>query len=279
MTIKLIVTADDCGLAQCIDHSTATLFQKGMVSTASIIMNYPHVNHALDNFQRLPQLELGVHLNLTEGEPLSDVAKKSDLVRGNGRFRNRVFLFAQALFLSDVMQATIEAECRVQIETFIERTGHHPAHLTAHMHFHMFPSLREIVYRLADEYDVQWVRNSDFRASPVPLHPMLDTTPDTVEKHPNFFVPDYLMAVMAYLNVPPEQMVKDILKLNGTVEIVTHPSEPEDIHFPADTSYPPAERNKEMRYLEKLFDLLTPHLGGTVEVVNTLGTVNHAPKG
>lgn len=277
MTIKLIITADDCGLSQGIDHSTAALFQKGMVSTASIIMNYPHVKHAFDYFRRLPHLEIGIHLNLTEGEALSEVARKSDLVKSNGRFRNRLYLFAQALFLSDVLQAAIETECRAQIEQFIKLAGHKPAHITAHMHFHMFPSLRTILYRLAEEYGVQWVRNSDFRASPVPLNPLLDTTPDTVEKHPSFFVPDYLVPVMAYLSVPAEQMLNDILKLNGTVEIVVHPCEPEDIHFPPDASYIPPDRNKETRYLEKFFDLLAPHLGDTIQVVNTLGIVKSNP--
>jgi predicted glycoside hydrolase/deacetylase ChbG (UPF0249 family) len=271
MAIRLIITADDCGLAQSIDHATGTLFQKGMVTTASIIMNYPHVEHAFDYLSRLPQLELGVHLNLTEGDPMSQNALTSDLVRASGRFRNRLYLFAQAVFLSEKMQQAIEAEFRTQIEYFITLSGRHPAHLTAHMHFHMFPSIRDIVYRLAEGYQVQWVRNSDFRSSVIPLHPMLDTKPRTDETAHHFFVPDYLVAVQAYLDFPAEQMLHDILKLNGTVEIVVHPSQPQDIHFPPDASYPPNERHRESQYLEKLFELMQPYLGNEIEIINTMG--------
>src|SRR5688500_3836027 len=119
MTIKLIVTADDCGLAQSIDDSTAVLFHKGMVTTASIMTNYPHVEHTVDALGSLPNLEMGVHLNLTEGEPLSKHALQSDLVRSSGRFRNHLTLFAQSVFPSGSLQRAIEVELRTQIEHFI----------------------------------------------------------------------------------------------------------------------------------------------------------------
>jgi predicted glycoside hydrolase/deacetylase ChbG (UPF0249 family) len=269
MTIKLIVTADDCGLARSIDDSTAALFHKGMVTTASVITNYPHVKASVTALGDLPNLEMGVHLNLTEGEPLSKNALQSDLVGASGRFRNRLALLAQSVFPVNSLQRAIEAELRAQIEHFIDLTGQQPGHLTAHMHFHMLPALRDIVYRLGTEYGVRWIRNSDFRASPVPLHPLLNTVPKQREAARSFFVPHYLVAVMAYLSFPPEQMLNDLLKLNGIVEIVVHPSEPEDKHFPRHTAYFPAERNRETRYLEKLFTLLEPHLGKGVELMNT----------
>jgi predicted glycoside hydrolase/deacetylase ChbG (UPF0249 family) len=271
MTIKLIVTCDDCGLSQGIDQSAAALFQKGMVSTASIMTNFPHVQHSFDLLGRYPNFELGVHLNLTEGEPLTRNALKSDLVRASGRFRNRLTFFAQAVFPSVDLQQAIEIELQEQIERFIKHSGHHPAHLTTHMHFHIFPALREIVYRLAEEYNIRWVRNSDFRESVVPLIPVLNSTPKTVESPHSFFVPDYLVVVLAYLDYPHEQLLNDVLKLQGIVEIVVHPSEPEDIHFPRNVAYRPAERNRETRYLEAFFELLEPHLGSDVEVVNSVG--------
>jgi predicted glycoside hydrolase/deacetylase ChbG (UPF0249 family) len=270
MTIKLIVTADDCGLARCIDDSTAALFHKGMVTTASLITNYPHVKDTVAALGSLPNLEMGVHLNLTEGEPLSQKALQSDLVVASGRFRNRLFLLAQSVFLASNLQRAIETELRAQIEHFIDLAGYPPAHLTTHMHFHMLPALRDIVYRLGKEYGVRWIRNSDFRASAVPLHPLLSTTLKQQEASRSFFVPDYLAAVMAYLSFPPEQMLSDLLKLNGTVEMVVHPSEPHDNHFPRHTAYFPSERNRETRYLERLFMLLEPHLGHEVELMTTV---------
>lgn len=274
MTIKLIITADDCGLSQGIDHATGALFDKGMLSVASILMNYPHVEHAFDYFGRLPNLETGVHLNLTEGEPLSKIAKKSDLVHSSGRFRNKLFLYAQALFLSTKMQAVIEVEFRSQIERYITLAGQAPTHITTHMHFHVFPSMRDIVYRLAEEYDVQWVRNHDFRSSIVPLHPLLDRTSKTAQTPHNFLVPDYMAVVKAYLEFPHSFMQNDILKLEGIVEIVVHPSVPEDIHFPHDATYSPAARNREVVYLQKVFELLAPYLGQEVEVINMSGILD-----
>ncbi|MDQ7024885.1 MAG: ChbG/HpnK family deacetylase [Anaerolineae bacterium] len=276
MAIKLIITADDCGLSQGIDHAAGSLFDKGMVSTASIMMNYPHVGHSFDYFGRLPNLETGIHLNLTEGEPLSEIAQKSDLVRSSGRFRNKLFLYAQALFLSTKMQNAIEVEFRSQIERFIALAGQTPTHITTHMHFHVFPAIRDIIYHLAEEYDVQWVRNHDFRSSLVPMHPLLDTRSKIAETPHNFFIPDYLTVVKAYLEFPHSFMQHDILKLEGIVEIVVHPSAPEDIHFPHDASYSPAARHREVVYLEKVFDLLAPQMGHEIEVINISGVLNQA---
>ena len=41
-------------------------------------------------------------------------------------------------------------------------------------------------------------------------------------------------------------------------------------HFPRHTAYFPAERNRETRYLEKLFILLEPHLGKRIELMYTV---------
>jgi chitin disaccharide deacetylase len=276
MPIKLIITADDCGLSQGINDSTGALFDKGIMSSASIMMNYPNVYDAFDYFSSIDGIETGVHLNLTEGEPLSQAALRSDLVRASGRFRNKFSLYAQSVFLPTNIQTAMEIEFRAQIEKYIELSGHAPAHLTTHMHFHVFPAVRDIVYRLATEYGVQWVRNHDFRASLVPMHPLLHKMPKNGKKPRSFFVPDYIAVVKAYLDLPYTLMQNDLLKLDGTVELVVHPSLPKDDQFPHDAIYSPAERNRETVYLEKLMRLLEPYLGNQIEVVNTVSLLHHA---
>ena len=276
MPIKLIITADDCGLSQGINNSTGALYEKGMLSSASMMMNYPNVYDAVDYFKSIHGIETGVHLNLTEGEPLSKAALRSDLVRASGRFRNKFLLYAQSVFLPTNVQTAMEIEFRAQIERFIELSGHAPAHLTTHMHFHVFPAVRDIVYRLATEYGVQWVRNHDFRTSLVPMHPLLNKTPKNGKTPRSFFVPDYIAVVKAYLDLPHTLLQNDLLKLDGTVELVVHPSVAEDSYFPRDATYSPLERNRETLYLENLMQLLEPYFGSEIEVVNSADLLQHA---
>lgn len=273
MTIKLIVTCDDCGLSQGIDQSTAGLFERGMVSSGSVMTNFQNVQQSFELFSRYPNLELGVHLNLTDGSPITELAKRSDLVNSKGWFRNRFVLFARSVFLSSDIREAMEEEMRAQIEVFLQ-AGLQPAHLTTHIHFHVFPAVREIVYQLAEEYRVQWVRNSDFRLAVVPMNLALDTTPDDGESPHNFMVPDYLVMLRAYLDYPPDLMLRDILKLQGTVELVVHPSTPNDHQYPSQIAYLPDKRNRETRYLEQFFEALEPHLGADIQIVNTHGILD-----
>jgi len=268
MTVQLMITCDDAALSHGINQSVTDLYERGMASAASLMTNFPQVDEAFAYFEDYPELELGVHLNLSDGKPLTDIAKHSDLVRGSGKFHDRFILFAYSVFPSDNLLSIMREEMTAQIEVFT-KAGKKPAHLTTHCHFHVFPSLRNLVYELAEEYDVQWVRNSNFRMSVMPFNPML-----TIEGNGNndvphdFFVPNYIVSMQHWLDHPPSQLLNDILKLDGTVELVLHPSIEKDEHYPTDVRYLPDERHKETVYIEQFFELLEPYLGGEVEVVN-----------
>jgi predicted glycoside hydrolase/deacetylase ChbG (UPF0249 family) len=268
MTIQLMITCDDAALSHGIDQSTANLYQQGMVSAASLMTNFPQVWDAFAYYADYPELELGVHLNLSDGKPLTNVAHYSELVRGSGKFHNRFVLFAYSVFPSDKLLAIMREEMIAQIEVFME-ADLKPAHLTTHCHFHVFPSIRALVYELAEIYDVKWVRNSNFRVSVVPFNPMLTlANSNGVDRGHDFFVPDYLVSLQHWLDHPPSQLLSDILKLEGTVELILHPSIEHDDDYPSDVRYLPDERHKETIYLEQFFEILQPYIGGEVQIVN-----------
>src|SRR5437762_4661691 len=79
----LIVTSDDCGLSPGINLATLDLHAQGIVSSASVMTNFPSTQHALELFRAYPSLSVGVHLNLSEGAPLTHSAS---LTGRDGRF-------------------------------------------------------------------------------------------------------------------------------------------------------------------------------------------------
>lgn len=242
--------------------------QQHAISSASVMMTGAYVDDAFDRFAACPQLELGVHLNLTDGKPLTAAARGSDLVQANGAFQHQYLLYFGLVLPDQQLRRIIQDELAAQIEAFVSH-GRHPAHLTTHQHFHVLPAARKLVYGLAHDYGVRWVRNSDVRTSPLPYIPTIDWQVDENIAY-DFFVPNYVLSVNGWLISSPQQMVQQVLKLQGVVELVVHPSVAEDASFPPNTGYSPADRYRESRWLEQFHAALQPHLGKEIVIWNTL---------
>ena len=257
MPLQLIITSDDCGLSEGINLATARLHESGMISAASIMTNFGAVAHALDLFSDYPLLELGVHLTLSDGYPVSNIGMSSAITRSDGSFRDRLLLYVNGFFPSQSLRQTIRDELRAQIDVLTD-AGVRPQHLTTHTHFHIIPALGEIVAELAEEYKVRWVRASSYKTALIPFNPAFSRSEDTSVKA-SFLVPDYLVGLRYWLEKDPEEMFVEINSLDGIVELIAHPSTEDDETYPREVRYHPAERHREMRYLERFCQILEGH--------------------
>lgn len=256
MSIRLSVTADDCGLTRAVNTETIRLHRAGLVTSASIMMNMPAAEEALQQFADYPQLELGVHLNLTHGSPVTvNKDPGNRITRNDGTFKDTVELFARSVFPSRKLKRAVIYELEAQIKRFVEIAGT-PAHLTTHMHFQVVPSLREIVYELAEQFGIKWVRATQYRASIFPNDPI----PNAPEENPPypFIVPDYLTMVQFWQDKGPAALYESICSVDtGTLELIVHPDIPDDPDFPEYMRYDATQRAAEVRFLENLGTLLT----------------------
>jgi len=257
MKQDLIVTCDDCGLSEGINYATLDLHQKQIASTASIMTNFPAADHAYKLFAVYPSLECGIHLNLTEGYPLQKVFSPLPLTLADGHFRSRAALFTQALRPTAAYIRQVEAELTMQVEHFLASglTGHH---LTTHLHFHSVPALRDIVLQLGEKYAISWVRQHRLRFTVLPLNPLFQRR----TKHRNQIAsqrthqPDFLMPIILWLRTRPDVFAQRLKILEGSIEIVVHPSLEMDETFPSGVAYLPSERVHEVRYIEQVASLL-----------------------
>jgi len=266
MSVELLVTCDDCGLSEGINQAVHDLYVKHHVTVASVMTNFPAAQHAFELFQPLRGLEIGVHLNLSDGFPLTELPTSSELIRSDGHFRDRLLLYAQSFFPSSTLRASIRNELIAQIEV-CRRAGFEPAHLTTHTHFHVIPALREIVFELADTYNVNWVRAIRYRATILPFNPIL--TPDPLPDAPaSYGVPDYTIPIKYWLETPPEQLLQTLSEVTGRVEMVVHPSYTPDPTFPSEVRYLPEERHREQRYLEQVMTALKAQPDLPIQLVN-----------
>ncbi|MCY4146318.1 MAG: ChbG/HpnK family deacetylase [Chloroflexi bacterium] len=250
---KLIITADDCGLSEANNRYVLDLHERGYLTAASVLTNYPAHQHALEIFRGCKGLDLGVHLNLTDGAPVAQFAADHPrLLGGDRRFRGQFNLYLRALFFDKNAIGWIRKELDMQVRRCCE-AGRDPQHITTHQHFHSLPALREIVHELAAVYRVRRVRGHDLRALLTPKALLLRRQRGTSRY--SFFMPDYLTAVQRWMKRAPAEFARRIARLDGTIEIVVHPAPAEtDADFPADMEYGPAPRYAEAQFLVKAID-------------------------
>lgn len=146
----------------------------------------------------------------------------------NGHFRPRIDIFTQALKPTSIFLQLVEAEFTAQIEHFLQ-SGLTAYHLTTHLHFHLMPSLRTIVFQLAQIFGIRWIRSHQLTSTILPF----STLPYLKCSNPKSSLqPDYLMPIIFWLRVDPKSFYKRLAALQGSAEIVVHPSTLGDESFP-----------------------------------------------
>lgn len=150
MTRYLIIHADDLGYPAGTVEAIGALFEVGVVTSASAMVNQPDWPKAAALLREHPEWDAGVHLVMNDGRPVLPSGEVSTLVDRQGRFRNGGPLLVRYPLLS---LAQLRAEWRAQIERFIADTGRPPSHLDLHCHYpYVFPAWFRLSVELAEAY-------------------------------------------------------------------------------------------------------------------------------
>ncbi len=144
----LIVNADDLGRSEGVDRGIAAAHRDGIVTAATLMTNAPATVHAAKLARELPRLDVGVHLVLTFGRPLSSPADVPTLVAADGSFPRSPSSFV-GTGRADPEQAL--REYRAQFARAQELIGRRPTHLDTHHWVHDEPALEWAVVELARE--------------------------------------------------------------------------------------------------------------------------------
>lgn len=153
------VNADDFGLSSAVNAAITQAFDLGLITSTSIMANMPGFEEACAIArQRNLNGKIGVHLNLTEGSPLTiGMRSAKRLVTDDGQFR--FALPRSTLVISRQESAAVKAEWDAQIRRCIEH-GVVPAHLDSHHHVHAIWPLLSITVELARKHGIGQIRVS-----------------------------------------------------------------------------------------------------------------------
>lgn len=149
----LIVNADDFGRTAGINEGILRAHRHGLVSSATLMVNYPEARAAAQSLAENPDLGVGLHVALTGGFPLLSVEQVPSLVDDAG------LLPRNPEAISGFDPVEVSAEVRAQLERFRELTGQMPTHLDSHHHSHRLPVVLDALLEVAVEHRLP-VRNS-----------------------------------------------------------------------------------------------------------------------
>lgn len=128
----LIINADDFGLTEGVNRGIIEAHQRGVVTSASLMVRAPAAEHAATLASSNRGLGLGLHVDMGEW------------IFRDGRW------VARYEYVTEGDVAATVAELESQVKRFVELTGSPPDHLDSHQHVHLSrPELFEAVSRVA----------------------------------------------------------------------------------------------------------------------------------
>jgi predicted glycoside hydrolase/deacetylase ChbG (UPF0249 family) len=164
--IRLLVRADDMGVARASNEACILSYQKGIARSTEVIVPGPWFLDAVRLLHQNPDLDVGVHLCLTsewERVKWRPITHAPSLVDADGYFfptttqrpdfpPNTGFLTARPKL------DEVEKELRAQIETLVRHLGPgRVSHVSAHMGAATAtPPLRALTAKLAAEYKLRF---------------------------------------------------------------------------------------------------------------------------
>jgi chitin disaccharide deacetylase len=133
---RLIVNADDFGQSAGINEGIAAAFDRGIVTSASLMVRWPGAEQAAAIACARPALGVGLHLDLGEW------------TRDGADWRPRY----EVVPLDD--PEALRSEALRQLARFEALTGSRPTHLDSHQHVHRREPVRAVVRDLASRLGV-----------------------------------------------------------------------------------------------------------------------------
>jgi predicted glycoside hydrolase/deacetylase ChbG (UPF0249 family) len=121
------VNADDFGYGAAVNKGIVEAVDRGVVTSASLMVNTPGVDEALGLAAERPHLSLGIHVNFTNEAQRLVEFDDPEICRG---------------------------ELRRQFDLFVRLTGRIPTHIDSHQHVHRREACRASFRELAAEHGI-----------------------------------------------------------------------------------------------------------------------------
>ena len=151
-TRHIIFTADDFGASENINNGIIKGIEAGIINSVAAMVTFPNAIEDIlilrNNFEHI---EIGLHLSITSGSPISNNQEVSTLLNKKGNF----FTIDQFILnIEDINLKELEIELRNQIEILLDQGIKIASLSSQHNILGIYTPFFEIVLKLASEYNI-----------------------------------------------------------------------------------------------------------------------------
>ena len=156
--LKKIFNADDFGMTLGVNDAIKRAYEEGILNSASLMVNQKYAAQAVEMAQNMPNLEMGLHLNLTNEKPAANPAEIPLLVGADGKLKNG---FVNLLLLSVLkpkqFRTQVAKEVWAQTQKYLA-FGLPLKHIDGHRHVHLIPAVFQEVKKIAEAHQGARIR-------------------------------------------------------------------------------------------------------------------------
>jgi hopanoid biosynthesis associated protein HpnK len=154
---RLIINADDFGFTSGVNRAIVEAHMRGVVTSSTLMAQGAAFDEAVLLAERAPELSIGCHVVLIDGEPVLRPDEIPSLTDSN-RFRDGLKSFAARAIVGRIHDSEVAAEAAAQIRK-LQAAGIRVSHVDTHKHTHLFPRILLPVLRAARECGIRAIRN------------------------------------------------------------------------------------------------------------------------
>ena len=146
MSNKFIINADDYGLTESCTKAIADAFKRGLISSTTACANGAYIAEGLTLAKENGFADkIGIHINLTEGKPLTDKIANDSFFCEDGKFHGKINRLKKP---TKEQLLAVKEEVSAQIERLIS-LGYEITHADSHHHSHtcifLFDAIKEVL--------------------------------------------------------------------------------------------------------------------------------------
>ncbi|MEP7342861.1 MAG: ChbG/HpnK family deacetylase [Acidobacteriota bacterium] len=153
----LIVNADDFGLTGGVNRAIVEAHTLGILTSATVMANMPAFDDAVRLAKMHPSLGVGLHFNITQGQPVAEASRVRSLLDERGEFLGTSTALLWRALAGKLRAREIEIELRAQIEKALD-AGLRLTHVDSHKHAHALPLVCDVIAGTIGDYGINAVR-------------------------------------------------------------------------------------------------------------------------
>lgn len=153
--MKIIINADDFGMTKSVNKAIIEIAKVGSLTSTTVMVNMPYAEEATQLLDL--NISVGLHFNLTEGQPISSPAEIKTLVNESGFFLGKPEL-SRRIAARKVKKEDVLKELNAQYEKLHSIIGDNIDHMDSHQGLNKLKTVNEALLEFGKSKKIPAIR-------------------------------------------------------------------------------------------------------------------------